>query len=451
MSSICLYFHVHQPYRVRRYSFFDIGKERRYFGEEGDSDRNNARVMEKVARKCYLPATALWRELLARHPELRLTFSISGVALDQFARYAPEVLESFKTLVQTGRVELLAETYYHSLAFLHSPCEFREQVARHRAALAEHFGVTPTVFRNTELVYRNDIAAWVADMGFRGMLAEGWERYLGWRSPHFVYHAKGMPALKLLLKSYRLSDDIAFRFSERSWKEYPLTADKFAQWVSAHNGNGEVINLFMDFETLGEHHWEETGMFDFWRALPAALLRHPDNDFVTASEALARYAPVGEYDVPDYLSWADTERDLTAWAGNPLQRDALRAIYALEPLAKSCGDEELLEVWRLLQTSDHFYYMCTKWWADGDVHAYFSPYDSPYDAYISYMNVVNDLRLRIEESCAHRRGAGEAADALPPAPVRAAACAPRALLRRVAARLRAWKGRLRHTRASAYH
>ena len=446
MSSVCLYFHVHQPYRVRRYSFFDIGEERSYFGEEGDTDRNNVRVMEKVARKCYLPATAMWLELLERHPELRLSFSISGVALDQFRKYTPEVLTSFKKLVQTGQVELLAETYYHSLAFLRSPGEFKEQVALHRAALEEHFGFTPTVFRNTELVYRNDLAEWVADMGFKGMLAEGWEHYLGWRSPHFLYHAKGTPELKLLLKSYRLSDDIAFRFSERTWKEYPLTADKFAQWVSAFNGNGEVINLFMDFETLGEHHWEETGMFDFWRALPGELLKHPDNDFVTTTEAITRYTPVGEYDVPHYLSWADTERDLSAWMGNPLQHDALRAIYALEPLVKSCGDEEVMEVWRFLQTSDHFYYMCTKWFADGDVHAYFSPYDSPYDAYISYMNIVNDLKLRAEEAHARRQ---EAATASPAARRTASFSSP--FLQQGAARLRAWKDRLRRMRASAYH
>ena len=398
MSSVCLYFHVHQPHRVKNYRFFDIGHDRNYFNHQGESDLDNGRVMHKVKDKCYLPANQMWLEALERHPELKLNFSISGTAIDQFEAYAPEILDSFKRLVDTGRVELISETYYHSLAFLKSPREFREQISLHRKKLREHFGVSPTIFRNTELIYRNDIAHEIADLGYKAILTEGWEHYLGWRSPNFVYHAKDNPDFKMLLKNYKLSDDTAFRFSEKGWAEYPLTAPKFAQWVSAVNGNGHLVNLFMDYETIGEHHWADTGIFDFWRTFPEEHLKHPDNDFVTASEAIERYDAVGEYDVPHYLSWADVERDISAWMSNPIQHDALRALYDMEQDVRMYGDDNLLEDWRKLTTSDHFYYMCTKWFADGDVHTYFSPYNTPYEAFIAYMNVINDMQLRVEEA-----------------------------------------------------
>ncbi len=398
MSSVCLYFHVHQPYRVKKLSFFDVGRGTNYFDHQGEGDLNNRFIVDKVKGKCYLPANQMWLESLERHPELKLAYSISGVALDQFEEYAPEVLESFRRLVDTGRVELISETYYHSLAFLRSEREFREQVGLHRKRLFDTFGVVPTVFRNTELIYRNDIGGLVADMGYRGMLTEGWEHYLGWRSPNFLYHAKEQPALALLLKNYKLSDDVAFRFSDRGWAEYPLTADKFSHWVNSVNGSGQLVNLFMDYETMGEHHWEDTGVFDFWRALPGELLKHPDNDFVTPTEALTRYNAVGEYDVPHYLSWADMERDISAWLSNPIQHDALRVIYELEDEVRAVGDATLLSDWRRLQTSDHFYYMCTKYWNDGDVHAYFSPYQSPYEAFIAYMNAINDFKIRLSDA-----------------------------------------------------
>ncbi len=396
MSAVCFYFQVHQPRRVKRYRFFDIGKDHEYFNDTSGKNTDNGWVTRKVAGKSYLPTNAVMLELLERHPEFKIAYSISGIALEQFAEYAPEVIESFKRLVGTGRVELLAETYYHSLAFLGSPREYREQVRMHGDLLRELFGVTPYVFRNTELIYRNDIADLVSSMGYLGMLAEGADHLLGWRKPTFVYHAVHDPTFKLLLKHYKLSDDIAFRFSNRGWEEWPLTAPKFASWVDAHNGDGHLVNLFMDYETFGEHQWEDTGIFDFLRALPEEVLRHPDNEFVTPSEALMRFAPVGELDAPHYVSWADMERDLSAWLSNPIQHDALRALYALEGTVRQSRDEALLRDWRRLTTSDHLYYMCTKYFTDGDVHKYFSPYESPYEAFLIYMNALHDLRLRAE-------------------------------------------------------
>lgn len=398
MTAICIYFEVHQPRRIKRYRFFDIGEDPHYFNDAGESKTNNARIMRKVAEKCYLPANELMFENLARVPDFRITYSLSGVFLEQCEEYAPDVLDSFKRLAATGRVEFLGETYHHSLAFLRSPREFRDQIALHREALKRHFGVEPRVFRNTELIYRNDLAHEVARLGFRGMLAEGADHILGWRSPAYLYHATDNPRFKLLLKNYRLSDDIAFRFSERSWAEYPLTADKFAYWANAHHGAGDLVNLFMDYETIGEHQWTDTGIFDFWRALPEALLQHPDTWFTTPSEAVEHFRSVDTFDAPHYVSWADIERDISAWLGNELQHDAMRALYELEEPVKKTGNSVLINAWRRLTTSDHFYYMCTKWWSDGDVHAYFNPYESPYEAYISYMNALADLALRAEAS-----------------------------------------------------
>lgn len=394
MSAVCFYFQVHQPRRIKRYKFFDIGNDHEYFNDSSNLDTNNARVLQKVARKSYLPANAVLLESLNNHPEFKVAFSISGIALEQFEEYAPEVIESFKKLVDTGRVEILSETYYHSLSFLRSPDEFREQVRMHADKVKNLFGVKPTVFRNTELIYRNDIAGMVADMGYLGMLAEGADHLLEWRKPTFVYHSKNDPTFKLLLKHYKLSDDIAFRFSNKGWEEWPLTSGKFAQWVNAHNGDGHLINLFMDYETFGEHQWEDTGIFNFLRALPQEILNHSDNSFVTPTEAFSKFKSVGEIDAPNYVSWADMERDLSAWMSNAIQHDALRAFFELEEQVKKSGDAEVLRDWRRLSTSDHFYYMCTKWFQDGDVHAYFNPYESPYEAFIAYMNVLNDLRLR---------------------------------------------------------
>lgn len=404
MASVCFYFQVHQPYRIKHYRVFDINGTGNYFDDNSERDINNRKVLNKVAQKCYLPANAVLLDLLHKHFEFRISFSISGVFLEQLEEFSPEVLESFQKLVDTGRVEILSETYYHSLSFLYSKEEFKKQVLFHKQKVVDLFGYYPRVFRNTELIYNNEVAQAVEEMGYEGVIAEGADHVLDWRSPNFLYSPEGTSKVKLLLKNYRLSDDIAFRFSSRDWTEWPLTAPKFAEWVSAVNGNGNVVNLFMDYETFGEHQWEDTGIFDFLRSLPEAVLKNPDNDFVTPSEAIERYDTVSNLDVPHFMSWADVERDLSAWLSNSLQHDAINKLYELEEDVLATGDETLIHDWRKLQTSDHFYYMCTKWFADGDVHKYFNPYESPYDAFIVFMNVLNDMKLRIARSKEKRSG-----------------------------------------------
>lgn len=392
MSAICFYFQVHQPYRLRHYTFFDIGANSWY-----EDENANCGILLKVARKCYLPMNALLLKLIRRHEgQFKVSFSISGTALDQFEIYAPEVIQSYRELVATGCVELLSETYNHSLSFLYSPDEFREQVRLHDDRIEELFGVRPTSFRNTELIYNNALAHAVEEMGYKAILAEGADHVLGWRSPNFVYKPSGCESLRLLLKNYRLSDDIAFRFSNHEWPEFPLTAEKFASWAQAVGAAGDIINLFMDYETFGEHQWESTGIFQFMEALPDVLLSLPGFSFVTPTEAAAMFQPVASLDVHNFMSWADAERDLTAWLGNDMQQDAITAVYRLEEKVKACHNEDLLRTWRRLQTSDHFYYMCTKWFADGDVHSYFNPYGTPYDAYINYMNVLADFGLTLD-------------------------------------------------------
>ncbi|HEY4476782.1 MAG TPA: glycoside hydrolase family 57 protein [Candidatus Paceibacterota bacterium] len=395
MPAVCFYFQVHQPYRVKRYRVFDVGHDHEYFNDESDTDLNNGRIIRKVASKCYQPANALLLELLERHPEFKVSFSLSGVLLEQLKQYSPETLDSFRRLVDTGQVAILGETYHHSLAFFYSLPEFEQQVALHRAAVKKIFGVTPRVFRNTELAYNNNLGLWADKHGYEAVLAEGWDRILGWRSPNFVYRPKGAKRARLLLKNYKLSDDVAFRFSEKSWSEWPLTAPKFSHWVSAVNGTGDIVNLFMDYETFGEHQWEDTGIFNFLRHLPQEVLKNPDNSFITVEEAARNYPIRDEVNVPEVVTWADTERDLSAWTGNDLQTSALRAVYDLESPVAAANDSGLLTAWRRLTTSDHFYYMCTKWFADGDVHAYFNPYRSPYEAFIAFINATTDLRLRL--------------------------------------------------------
>ncbi|MBM3261333.1 alpha-amylase [Candidatus Kaiserbacteria bacterium] len=396
MKSICFYFQVHQPYRVKKYRVFDIGNDPEYFNDRGTGKLNNRLIAEKVAAKSYIPATALLLKLLKKYPQLRVSFSFSGIALEQLERYAPEALDLFKQVVDTGQVEVLGETYYHSLSFFYSPLEFEIQVNKHRDLVRRIFGVWPRVFRNTELSYRNDLAQWADSRGYAGILAEGWDPILGWRSPNYVYQPKDTQNIRLLLKNYRFSDDIAFRFSSREWTEWPLTTGKFGQWIG--EAEGDTINLFMDYETFGEHQWEDTGIFHFLEHLPEEMSKNPGIDFKTPSEVIQTYRVRDQVDIPHTLTWADTDRDLTAWTGNPMQRAALDAVYALEQGIHMANDGRLLEDWRKLQTSDHFYYMCTKWFADGDVHQYFSPYESPYDAYIAYMNALSDLRLRVEKA-----------------------------------------------------
>ncbi|HYC82985.1 MAG TPA: glycoside hydrolase family 57 protein [Candidatus Paceibacterota bacterium] len=400
MPAVCFYFQVHQPYRLKQYRVFDIGADGEYFNDNSETKRNNRAIFRKVANSCYLPANAVLLQLLHEHPEFKVSFSFSGVFLDQAQEFGPDVLESFQKLVATGQVEVLGETYHHSLAALYSPQEFFEQADLHRRKIKELFGYRPRVFRNTELIYSNAIARQVADLGYAGLLTEGADHVLGWQSPNYIYQPAGQPNLGLLLKNYRLSDDIAFRFSSRDWSQWPLEAPKFASWIHAIDGAGDLVNLFMDYETFGEHQWADTGIFDFLRALPAEILKHPDAVFVTPREALKRFPIRGELDVAEPISWADIERDLSAWRGNDMQRDSLRALYELERDVKATGDSGLIETWRRLQTSDHFYYMCTKWWQDGDVHKYFSPHDSPYDAATSFINALNDLKLRTMQKLA---------------------------------------------------
>ncbi|HYE02472.1 MAG TPA: glycoside hydrolase family 57 protein [Phycisphaerales bacterium] len=427
MASVVFYFQVHQPYRLRKYTVFDT--DHFYFDTQKNGD-----ICRKVAAKCYRPATRLILDLVRKHKgNFRVSYALTGVVVEQMREFCPDVLDTFKELAETGCCEFLGETYYHSLSFLYSREEFTAQVNQQTRLIEELFGQTPTVFRDTELIYNNDVAHYVAGMRgpdgkprFKGILAEGWDPVLGGRSANFVYrppHTGTGPTGRpfcVLTKNYRLSDDIAFRFSNRGWSEWPLTAEKFAGWVNQINGNGNVCNLFMDYETFGEHQWAETGIFDFLAALPEKIfdVNPGQNDFCTPGEAIERYAPAGVYDVPHMVSWADTERDLSAWLGNAMQSGALQETYRLERAVKARleaaergGDAAelaearyLLEDWRKLTTSDHFYYMSTKYWADGDVHKYFSPYDSPYDAYINFMNVLDNARAR-----ATRKPAVEAA------------------------------------------
>jgi len=394
MPSVCFYFQVHQPFRIKRYSFFDIGKDHFY-----EDDIKNREVLNKVSEKCYLKANKKILELIERHKgKFRVSYSLSGTLIEQLEIYRPDVLQSFIKLAETGCVEFLAETYYHSLSFLYSTQEFKRQVTLHGEKIKTYFNQKPTVFRNTELIYNNEIARFIEKMGYKGILCEGVDRILDGRSPNFVYKPKGTTKIKTLLKNYRLSDDIAFRFSDRNWSEFPLNATKFASWVHKVAGNGEVVNLFMDYETFGEHQWESTGIFDFLDHLPAEIMKHRDFDFLTPSQIISKYPVRDEYDVVEFTSWADAERDLSAWLSNSLEKEAADRIYGLEKKIKATGNKDLVDVWGKMQTSDHFYYMCTKFWSDGDVHKYFSPYDSPYDAYIYYMNAFCDLESTLNQN-----------------------------------------------------
>lgn len=394
-QGLTLYLHVHQPWRVRKYSIFDTARAHDYFDEhEWNTDRNNQQVFEKVANKSYRPMNALLERLLAENPEFKLSLSITGTFLEQAELWAPDVIESFQRLVRTGRVEILGETYYHSMAFFYSRAEFERQVDMHRRKIEEVFGVTPKAFRNTELAYNDELAKWADQKGYGAIIAEGWDPILDWRSPNYVYRPAGTEAIRLLLKNYRLSDDIAFRFSNREWSEWPLTANKYIDWADASLADGSTLNLFMDYETFGEHQWADTGVFEFMEALVSQWPKNGGRTFYTVSEA-ATAEPAGEISMPDVVTWADATRDMTAWTGNAMQRESLRHIYALEESIIRSNDLELIADWRRLQSSDLPYYMSTKWETDGDVHAYFSPYDSPYDAFLYYMNALRDVRYRV--------------------------------------------------------
>ena len=393
-KSICLYFQVHQPNRLRLYRFFDIGKDSHYY-----DDFANRTILRRVAQRCYLPMNELLLDLIKRYDgKFKEAFSIYGSALEQFDRYAPEVIESFRRLADTGCVEFLAETYNHSLASLGSLSEFRFQVQRHIGALDSYFGVKPTAFRNTELIYSDAIGEMVYDLGFKTMLTEGAKHVLGWKSPNFLYSGALAPKLKLLLKNSSLSDDIAFRFSDRTWSDWPLTGDKYLSWIKASANNEEIVNLFMDYETFGEHQKAQSGIFDFMRYFPEVAIKDGEFEFVTPTDAAKKHKPVDTLDVPDAISWADEERDITAWLGNELQNDAFHKLYEQTEKLSILNSDELWTDFGHLQESDHFYYMCTKFFSDGAVHKYFNPYDTPYEAFINYMNVLSDFILRVDDA-----------------------------------------------------
>jgi len=386
-----MYFQVHQPFRFRRYRFFDIGNDHYYY-----DDYSNETILQKVAEKCYLPANAMMLELIQKHQgRFKVAYSMSGIAIEQFKLYAPEVLDSFRKLANTGHVEFLSETYSHSLASLKEGKEFERQVQAHRDLMKEHFGMFPRVFRNTELIYSDEIGSRVAGMGYKAMLTEGAMHVLGWKSPNYLYCNALNPKLKLLLKNFKLSDDIAFRFSNRGWSEYPLTAEKYVEWLNLTPAKEEVINLFLDYETFGEHQWKETGIFDFLKAFPATVFNNSPFTFSTPSEVAGQLQVIAAANVPHAISWADEERDLTAWLGNEMQQEAFEKLYSMCEKVYAIDDPVIHQDYSYLQISDHFYYMSTKFFSDGEIHSYFNPFDTPYDAFINYMNILSDFEIRV--------------------------------------------------------
>ncbi|MEO5712692.1 MAG: glycoside hydrolase family 57 protein [Luteolibacter sp.] len=391
MPDVCLYFQVHQPNRLLPYDFFKIGENATY-----EDDAMNSAILDKVAEKCYLPANRLFKQLIEDNGgRFRMAMSISGMLIEQMRRFRPDVLESFQELVASGGVELLAETYYHSLAFVHSNKEFDRQVDMHLDLMEEVFSVRPRVFRNTELIYNDAIAAKSETMGFDGIIAEGIDGNLDGHSPNFLYRAPQTARIKTLLRNSTLSDDLSFRFSDRTWSEHPLTPEKFSRWLA--EAEGDVVNLFMDYENIGEHQWADTGIFDFWKAMPEAV-DDAGLQWVTPSEAVDLYRGSREYNSRSLSSWADTERDLSAWMGNDMQKEAIAKVHRLEQQILAVNDPELTHTWAKMQTSDHFYWMSTKGGTDGSVHTYFTPYPSPYDAYIYFMNVLADLQIRLRRA-----------------------------------------------------
>ncbi len=394
MRSICFYFQVHQPFRLRTYRFFNIGQDHHYY-----DDYQNRHIIKRVAEQCYLPANKLMLDLIHEFGSaFKISYSISGTALDQLQQYVPEVIRSFQQLAKTGSVEFIAETYAHSLASLNQRDEFFRQVDLHRKKIESLFGQKPSTFRNTEMIYSDQIGEMVADLGFHTILTEGAKHILGWKSPNFLYCNAINPKLKLLLRNFRLSDDITFRFSNTNWSEWPLTAEKFVNWLNAIESNEEVVNIFLDYETIGEHQWKETGIFDFFKHLPEKVFSKSGFSFHTPEELYQTLQTVAAISVPYPISWADEERDLTAWLGNELQDEAFAKLYSYKEYVKKCKDPEILRDWGYLQTSNHFYYMCTKWFSAGEVHKYFNPYSSPYEAFINYMNVLSDFMIRVDDA-----------------------------------------------------
>jgi alpha-amylase len=408
MPKVCLCFHVHQPVRLSRFSYFGIGSgdaaaagslESRYF-----DDGMNRHYFDKAADQCYLPTNRILQGLLDENRgKFRFSLSITGTLLAQAKKYRPEVVESFRSLCQTGRVDVLDETYYHSLASLYADMgEFCEQVRMHNAIVRDLLGVAPKSFRNTEAIYSDRIAQEVEALGYKAIITEGVERVLGWRSPNYVYRPQGCRTLKLLMRNYKLSDDVGFRFSARSWEEWPLTAGKYAAWLSATPG--QVINLFMDYETFGEHHWKDTGILDFLAHLPFEAHRRGNIAFSTVTEAAQGFEPCDTISVPGEISWADAERNTSTWLGNRIQRACFDELESLLARVRKANDAHLWEAYRLLQTSDHLMYLSTKGMSDREVHNYFSPYkdSGPYENFISFMNILSDFKEKVEAKIASK-------------------------------------------------
>lgn len=391
MKSVCLFFQVHQPFRHRRYRFFDIGNDHYYY-----DDYANETIMRRVAEKSYLPTNKLLLKLADKlEGKFKVSFSITGLALEQFELYAPEVIESFQKLAKTGCVEFLSETYSHSLSSLKDKDIFKQQVKLHDERIFALFGHRPRVFRNTEMIYSDEIGAQVADMGYHAMLTEGAKHVLGWKSPNFLYVNAINPRLKILMRNFKLSDDISFRFSNPDWSEFPLTADKFVSWLEKLNSKEEVVNLFLSYESFGGRQTKESGIFDFLEDLPQKIIARPDLKFATPSEVTEELQPISAVSVPYPISWADEERDLTAWLGNEMQKEAFEKLYNLRKQMEKCSDPELNRDWNYLQVSDHFYYMSTKYYSGGEDRSGFNPFDSPYEAFINYMNVLSDFKIRL--------------------------------------------------------
>lgn len=391
MKAVCLFFQVHQPFRHRRYRFFDIGNDHYYY-----DDYSNETIMRKIALNSYMPTNKLLLKLANKlEGKFKVAFSITGLALEQFSLYAPEVIESFQKLARTGCVEFLAETYSHSLASLQDIDIFREQVKLHEQKIFDLFGQKPRVFRNTEMIYSDDIGEQVAALGYKAMLTEGAKHVLGWKSPNFLYVNAANPRLKILMRNFKLSDDISFRFSNTNWSEFPLTAEKFVSWLESLDEKEEVVNLFLSYEAFGERQTKESGIFNFLDALSKKIVAHPEISFATPLEVISTLQPISVVSVPSPISWADEERDLTAWLGNKMQKEAFEKLYNLSDRMARCEDAALQKDWNYLQVSDHFYYMSTKFFSDGEVHSYFNPFDSPYEAFINYMNILSDFKIRL--------------------------------------------------------
>ncbi len=391
MKQVCLFFQVHQPFRHRRYRFFDIGNDHYYY-----DGYTNETIMRKIAEKSYLPTNEILLKLVDKlEGKFKVAFSITGVALEQFALYSPEVIKSFQKLAKTGCVEFLAETFSHSLASLIDKDIFEKQVKLHEQKIIELFGQKPQVFRNTEMIYSDEIGDQIAKMGYKAILTEGAKHVLGWKSSNFVYANAINPRLKVLMRNFKLSDDISFRFSNTNWDEFPLTAEKFVGWLDDIEPKDEVINLFLSYESFGERQPKESGIFDFLEKLPQAIIKNKNLKFATPTEVVEELQPVSVISVPHPISWADEERDLTAWLGNKMQKEAFGKLYELKQKVDKCSDAAVIKDWNYLQVSDHFYYMSTKQFSDGEVHSSFNPFDSPYEAFINYMNILSDFKNRL--------------------------------------------------------